>query len=417
MEIYDYILELEKRAKSASAAMNTASDETRRAVLLDLADRVEAASADILAANALDLAAAADNGVPTPMLDRLRLTDARLSGMAEAVRALAHLDDPVGGGKTWTTPAGLTITERRVPLGVVAMIFEARPNVTLDAAALCIRSGNAAVLRGGKEAIESGRAICRVVGDALEAHGLPRDGICLVERTERAGADALLTIRGYVDVLIPRGGKGLIRNVVDNAKVPTIETGAGNCHIYVEKTADFDMARRIIENAKVQRPAVCNAAECLLCDRAVAAEFLPLFEADMQRCGVEIRADANCIGYFKHAVPAVPEDFDTEYDDLIISVKVVENVREAVDHINRHGTKHSESIITRDDAAAKYFTENIDAAVLYVNTSTRFTDGGEFGYGAEIGISTQKLHARGPMGLSALTTVKYLVTSSGAVRK
>lgn len=417
MEIYDYILELEKRAKSASAAMNTASDETRRAVLLDLADRVEAASADILAANALDLAAAADNGVPTPMLDRLRLTDARLSGMAEAVRALAHLDDPVGGGKTWTTPAGLTITERRVPLGVVAMIFEARPNVTLDAAALCIRSGNAAVLRGGKEAIESGRAICRVVGDALEAHGLPRDGVCLVERTERAGADALLTIRGYVDVLIPRGGKGLIRNVVDNAKVPTIETGAGNCHIYVEKTADFDMARRIIENAKVQRPAVCNAAECLLCDRAVAAEFLPLFETDMQRCGVEIRADANCIGYFKHAVPAVPEDFDTEYDDLIISVKVVENVREAVDHINRHGTKHSESIITRDDAAAKYFTENIDAAVLYVNTSTRFTDGGEFGYGAEIGISTQKLHARGPMGLSALTTVKYLVTSSGAVRK
>lgn len=417
MEIYDYILELEKRAKAASAAMNTAPDETRRAVLADLADRVKAASDDILAANALDLAAAADNGVPTPMLDRLRLTDARLSGMAEAVRALARLDDPVGGGKTWTTPAGLTITERRVPLGVVAMIFEARPNVTLDAAALCIRSGNAAVLRGGKEAIESGRAICRVVGDALEAHGLPRDGVCLVERTERAGADALLTIRGYVDVLIPRGGKGLIRNVVDNAKVPTIETGAGNCHIYVEKTADFDMARRIIENAKVQRPAVCNAAECLLCDRAVAAEFLPLFEADMQRCGVEIRADANCIGYFKHAVPAVPEDFDTEYDDLIISVKVVENVREAVDHINRHGTKHSESILTRDDAAAKYFTENIDAAVLYVNTSTRFTDGGEFGYGAEIGISTQKLHARGPMGLSALTTVKYLVTSSGAVRQ
>ena len=417
MEIYDYILELEKRAKAASAALNTASDETRRAVLTDLADRVEAASADILAANALDLAAAADNGVPTPMLDRLRLTDARLSGMAEAVRALARLDDLVGGGKTWTTPAGLTITERRVPLGVVAMIFEARPNVTLDAAALCIRSGNAAVLRGGKEAIESNRAICRVVGDALEAHGLPRDGVCLVERTERAGADALLSIRGYVDVLIPRGGKGLIRNVVDNAKVPTIETGAGNCHIYVEKTADFDMARRIIENAKVQRPAVCNAAECLLCDRAVAAEFLPLFEADMQRCGVEIRADANCIGYFKHAVPAAPEDFDTEYDDLILSVKVVENVREAVDHINRHGTKHSEAIVTRDDAAAKYFTENIDAAVLYVNTSTRFTDGGEFGYGAEIGISTQKLHARGPMGLSALTTVKYLVTSGGAVRK
>ena len=417
MEIYDYILELEKRAKAASAALNLASDETRRAVLLTLADRVEAASADILAANALDLAAAAENGVPAPMLDRLRLTDDRLRGMAEAVRALTHLDDPIGGGRSWTTPAGLTVTERRVPLGVVAMIFEARPNVTLDAAALCIRSGNAAVLRGGKEAIESGRAICRVVGDALEAHGLPRDGVCLVERTERAGAEALMTIRGYVDVLIPRGGKGLIRNVVDNAKVPVIETGAGNCHIYVEKTADFDTARRIIENAKVQRPSVCNAAECLLCDRAIAAEFLPLFEADMQRCGVEIRADANCIGCFQHAVPAAPEDFDTEYNDLIISVKAVENVREAVEHINRHGTRHSEAIVTRDDAAARYFTGSVDAAAVYVNTSTRFTDGGEFGYGAEIGISTQKLHARGPMGLSALTTVKYLVTSNGAVRK
>ncbi len=417
MEIYDYILELEKRAKAASAALNLASDETRRAVLLTLADRVEAASADILAANALDLAAAAENGVPAPMLDRLRLTDDRLRGMAEAVRALTHLDDPIGGGRSWTTPAGLTVTERRVPLGVVAMIFEARPNVTLDAAALCIRSGNAAVLRGGKEAIESGRAICRVIGDALEAHGLPRDGVCLVERTERAGAEALMTIRGYVDVLIPRGGKGLIRNVVDNAKVPVIETGAGNCHIYVEKTADFDMARRIIENAKVQRPSVCNAAECLLCDRAIAAEFLPLFEADMQRCGVEIRADANCIGCFQHAVPAAPEDFDTEYNDLIISVKAVENVREAVEHINRHGTRHSEAIVTRDDAAARYFTGSVDAAAVYVNTSTRFTDGGEFGYGAEIGISTQKLHARGPMGLSALTTVKYLVTSNGAVRK
>ena len=417
MEIYDYILELEKRAKAASAALNLASDETRRAVLLTLADRVEAASADILAANALDLAAAAENGVPAPMLDRLRLTGDRLRGMAEAVRALTHLDDPIGGGKSWTTPAGLTVTERRVPLGVVAMIFEARPNVTLDAAALCIRSGNAAVLRGGKEAIESGRAICRVIGDALEAHGLPRDGVCLVERTERAGAEALMTIRGYVDVLIPRGGKGLIRNVVDNAKVPVIETGAGNCHIYVEKTADFDMARRIIENAKAQRPSVCNAAECLLCDRAIAAEFLPLFEADMQRCGVEIRADANCIGCFQHAVPAAPEDFDTEYNDLIISVKAVENVREAVEHINRHGTRHSEAIVTRDDAAARYFTGSVDAAAVYVNTSTRFTDGGEFGYGAEIGISTQKLHARGPMGLSALTTVKYLVTSNGAVRK
>lgn len=417
MEIYDYILDLEKRAKAASAALNTASDKTRCAVLLDLADRVTAATDDILAANARDLAAAAQNGVAPQMMDRLKLTKERLSGMADAVRALAALPDPVGGEKIWTTPAGLTIAERRVPLGVVAMIFEARPNVTLDAAALCIRSGNAAVLRGGKEAVESSRAICRVIGDALAAHGLPRDGVCLVERTEREGAEALMSIRGCIDVLIPRGGKGLIRNVVDNAKVPVIETGAGNCHVYVEKTADLAMARRIVENAKVQRPSVCNAAECLLCDRAVAAEFLPLFEEDMRRAGVEIRADENCIGHFAHAVPATPEDFDTEYNDLIISVKVVADVRAAVEHINRHGTGHSEAIVTRSDAAAQYFTDRVDAAAVYVNTSTRFTDGGEFGYGAEIGISTQKLHARGPMGLSALTTVKYLVTSDGAVRK
>lgn len=417
MDIYTYILSLEQRAKAASAALNIAANEVRCAVLIDLADRVTAARETILAANARDLAAAAENGVPQQMLDRLRLTEKRLSDMADAVHALTRLADPVGSERVWSTEEGLTITERRVPLGVVAMIFEARPNVTLDAAALCIRSGNAAVLRGGREALETSRAICTTVGDALEAHGLPRDCVCFVERTERAGAEALMTIRGYVDVLIPRGGKDLIRNVVDNAKVPVIETGAGNCHVYVEKSADFSVARRIIENAKVQRPSVCNAAECLLCDRAIAARFLPLFEEDMRRAGVEIRADASCIGWFGSAMPAVEEDFDTEYNDLIISVKVVDGIEEAIAHIGQHGTKHSEAIVTQDSAAAKRFTDAVDAAAVYVNTSTRFTDGGEFGYGAEIGISTQKLHARGPMGLAALTTVKYLVVSDGAVRK
>lgn len=417
MDIQAYILSLEQRAKAASAALNIASDAVRCAVLADLADRVTAARESILAANARDLAAASDNGVPPQMLDRLRLTEKRLADMADAVRALTRLADPVGGERVWSTAAGLKITERRVPLGVVAMIFEARPNVTLDAAALCIRSGNAAVLRGGREALETSRAICAAVGDALEAHGLPRDAVCLVERTEREGAEALMTIRGYVDVLIPRGGKGLIRNVVDNAKVPVIETGAGNCHVYVEKSADLAMARRIIENAKVQRPSVCNAAECLLCDRAIAAEFLPLLEKDMRRAGVELRADASCIDLFESAVPATAEDFDTEYNDLILSVKVVDDIEEAIAHIGRHGTGHSEAIVTRDSAAAKRFTDAVDAAAVCVNTSTRFTDGGEFGYGAEIGISTQKLHARGPMGLAALTTVKYLVVSDGAVRK
>lgn len=417
MEISEYILSLEKRAKAASAALNCASDATRCAVLEKIAEAVEKESAAILRANEKDLENAAANGVAPQMLDRLKLTESRLGGMADAVRALIRLPDPTAGEKTWTTPAGLTIHEKKVPLGVVAMIYEARPNVTLDAAALCIKSGNAAILRCGKEAIETSAALRDCICNALESCGLPRDCVVLVERTEREGANALMTIRGYIDVLIPRGGKGLIQNVVENAKVPVIETGAGNCHVYIEKTADFDMARRIIENAKVQRPSVCNAAECLLCDRAIAKEFLPLLEADMVRCGVEIRADANCIGLFQHAVPATEEDFFTEYNDLILSVKLVETVDEAIEHINLHGTKHSESIVTRDGEAAKRFTERIDAAAVYVNTSTRFTDGGEFGYGAEIGISTQKLHARGPMGLAALTTVKYIVTSDGAVRK
>ena len=417
MEIRDYILDLEKRAAGAAMEMGCASFEKRNEVLFRLAAKLRENTDKIIDANKIDLANAKENGVPEPMLDRLALNLRRIEGMAASLELLIKLKDPIGGEKVWERASGIQIHERRVPLGVVAIIFEARPNVTLDAAALCIKTGNVALLRGGKEALHSSMAIRDLVCDALAECGLPRDGVLLVERTEREGAEVLMTERGYVDVLIPRGGKGLIKNVVENAKVPVIETGAGNCHVYVEKTADFDIARKIIINAKVQRPSVCNAIESLLVDRAVADKFLPLFEEDMKEHGVEIRADDNCFFCFKEASHATEEDHFTEYNDLIISVKVVENVDEAIAHINTHGTKHSEAIITKNPTAAEKFAARVDAAAVYVNTSTRFTDGGEFGYGAEIGISTQKLHARGPMGLRALTTVKYVVESEGAVRK
>lgn len=417
MTVSDYILELEKKAAACTAEMGCAAEETRDRVLATIAKRLPLSADAILAANRLDLAAAEENGVPPQMLDRLKLTKTRIDSMAEAAESLTHLAGEIGTEKSWTRESGITVTERRVPLGVVAIIYEARPNVTLDAAALCIKTGNVALLRGGKEALRTSMALRDVICDALAENGLPRDAVQLVERTEREGATALMTIRGYVDVLIPRGGKGLIRSVVDNAKVPVIETGAGNCHIYVERTADFETALRVLINAKCQRPSVCNAAESLLCDRAIAKEFLPLAEKELRARGVEIRADANCIDCFREAVPATEEDHFTEYNDLILSVKAVEDVDAAIAHINVHGTRHSEAILTRDENAAKRFCDRVDAAAVYVNTSTRFTDGGEFGYGAEIGISTQKLHARGPMGLRALTTVKYIVTSDGAVRK
>ncbi len=417
MEIRDYILDLERRAAAAAADMGTSSLEKRNEVLLRLAAKLRENADMLIEANKIDLVNAKENGVPEQMLDRLALNLRRIEGMAASLEMLIKLKDPIGSEKVWERASGIQIHERRVPLGVVAIIFEARPNVTLDAAALCIKTGNVALLRGGKEALHSSMAIRDLVCEALAECGLPRDGVLLVERTEREGANVLMTERGYVDVLIPRGGKGLIKNVVENAKVPVIETGAGNCHVYVEKTADFDMARNVIINAKVQRPSVCNACESLLCDRAIADRFLPLFEEDMKAHGVEIRADDNCFFCFKDASHATDEDHFTEYNDLVISVKVVENTDEAIAHINSHGTKHSEAIITKNPIAAEKFAARVDAAAVYVNTSTRFTDGGEFGYGAEIGISTQKLHARGPMGLRALTTVKYIVESEGAVRK
>ena len=416
MEIHDYILSLEKRAQSAAADMGCAKADTRNAVLLSLATALRGSVEKLLCANKTDLANAAENGVPPQMLDRLSLNEARIESMAKSLEELVTLPDALDREKVWTRESGIEIHEKAVPLGVVAIIFEARPNVTLDAAALCIKTGNVALLRGGKEALHTSMAIRDLVCDALEANGLPRDGVLLVERTEREGALALMTIRGYVDVLIPRGGKGLIRNVVENAKVPVIETGAGNCHVYVEKSADLNMALRVIRNAKCQRPSVCNACESLLVDEAIAAEFLPMLEKDMQANGVELRADANCIAHFANAVLATEEDHFTEYNDLILSVKAVADTDEAIAHIHLHGTRHSEAILTQDAAAAERFTARVDAAAVYVNTSTRFTDGGEFGFGAEIGISTQKLHARGPMGLNELTTYKYEITGSGQIR-
>lgn len=404
------------RVRAAAPSIATADHAARVTVLSHMAELLVAESEAILAANRSDLAHAAENGVPRVMLDRLTLSEARVATIAEGIRALCDLPDPLSGDESWQRPSGLTITRRRVPFGVIAMIYEARPNVTADAAALAVKSGNAAVLRGGKEAIETNRAIVAVLQRALVECGISPDVLGLVTDTTRDSASALLTMRGLVDVLIPRGGKGLIRNCVDNAKVPVIETGAGNCHIFVDAEADLDKALRVAVNAKCQRPSVCNAAESLLCHRAVAERFLPMFYAATREWNVAFRACPASIGYLPDATPATEEDYYTEYNDYVMSVKVVDSVEEAIEMINRTGTGHSEAIITENDATAAAFMSLVDAAAVYRNASTRFTDGGEFGFGAEIGISTQKMHARGPMGPSALTTVKYLVEGDGTVR-
>ena len=415
--IFEDVKALCQRAKDAAPTLCMLSDAQRNAALAAMADRLTANTDAILAANARDLENAAANGVPSVMMDRLRLSAERIAGIATAITDLIALPDPLAGDECFTRPSGITVRKLKVPLGVVAIIFEARPNVTADAAAIAIKSGNAVVLRGGKEAIESNRAIVAALQQGLLASGLPADLIGLVSSTDREGANALMQMRGLVDVLIPRGGKGLIRNCVDNAKVPVIETGAGNCHVYVDSAADLEMALTVTVNAKCQRPSVCNAAETLLLHRDVAAAFLPKFYEATRGWSLELRGDTAACAILPETTLATEEDFATEYNDYIMTVKVVDSVAEAIDHINRYGTKHSECIITADQAAADLFTATVDAAAVYHNASTRFTDGGEFGLGAEIGISTQKLHARGPMGLSALTTCKYAVSGNGAVRK
>lgn len=405
----------EKCRKAASCALSLACTDTsvRNGAILRMAELLESDADGILDANLKDLAHAGEHGISDAMLDRLRLTKERIAGIADALRTLAALPDPLGKGEVWKRPNGLEIKRVRVPLGVIAIIYESRPNVTADAAALCIKSGNAVVLRGGSEAINSNLAIVSVLKRALEESGINSDVLAIASDTSRETATELMKMREYVDLLIPRGGKGLIRSVVENATVPTIETGAGNCNAYVEESADFDMAVSVIKNGKTSRPAVCNALEHVLVDRSIAKDFLPRMAAALD--GVDIRGDAEAARILG-VCEAGDDEFFTEYDDMILSVKVVGGLEEAIDHINSHSTKHSDLILTKDLDKAAAFTAAIDSAAVYVNASTRFTDGGEFGFGAEIGISTQKLHARGPMGLDELTTVKYIVTGSGQVR-
>mgnify|MGYP004654736943 FL=1 len=408
-------------AKAVSLALPLTT-EAKNQALLAMADLLEAQQNVILEANAQDMDAARGH-ISEVMLDRLLLTSARIAAMAQGIRQVAALPDPVGKAlATHTTPGGLLIEKTAVPMGVVAIIYESRPNVTSDAAALALKSGNVCVLRSGKEAWHSANAIVNVLQEALRSRGLAPEYIQLVQDTTRQSAAELMTAVGYVDLLIPRGGAGLIRACVENARVPCIQTGTGICHVYVDAAADQDMALAIIENAKTSRPSVCNAEEVCLVHRAIAAEFLPKLHQRLvtQRTArglapVELRLCPQAAAVIP-GTPAGPQDFDTEFLDYILAVKVVEDVFEAARHIAAHSTHHSEAIITQDECAARYFTQAVDSAAVYVNASTRFTDGGEFGLGCEMGISTQKLHARGPMGLAELCSYKYIIRGSGQIR-
>ena len=405
-------------AKNASRVLSIAGTAKKNAALEAIASALEARQSEILAANQEDMTAAKAAGMRPSLQDRLALDAGRIAGIVDGVRQVAALPDPIGEiTKMSTRPNGLVIGKRRVPLGVIGIIYEARPNVTVDAAALCLKSGNTVILRGGKEAFHSNQAFVSIMRDALESAGLPRDCVALVTDTTRQSATELMNLTAYLDVLIPRGGAGLIKNVVENAKVPVIQTGVGVCHVYVHGEADLDMAARIIHNAKTSRPSVCNAAECLLVDRAVARDFLPMAWQLLQTKNVELRGCPETraiLGDF--VVPAAEEDWDTEFGDYILAVKVVGGFDEAVEFIHAHGTGHSEAIVTNNYFAAQQFLDQVDAAAVYVNASTRFTDGNEFGLGAEIGISTQKMHARGPMGLEELTSSKFVIYGTGQIR-
>ena len=409
-------------AKAAVSALSRATSQQKNDALLAMAQALEDHKDEILAANAQDVSAATGH-ISTVMLDRLALSEGRISDMAEGIRQVVALPDPVGKVlRRVERPNGLVIEKTAVPMGVVAIIYESRPNVTSDAAALALKSGNVCVLRGGKEAYRSAAAIVRAMKTGLTAAGLPETAVNLVEDTTRQSAAALMEAVGYVDLLIPRGGAGLIRAVTENAKVPCIQTGTGICHVYVDRAADLNMAVNIIENAKTSRPSVCNAEEVCLVHRDIAAEFLPMLQDRLQtkriatgQTPVTLLADPEANAILK-AVPAGEQDFDTEFLDYTLAVGLVGSVEEAIDHIAQHSTGHSEAIITGDDRAARLFCQCVDSAAVYVNASTRFTDGGEFGLGCEMGISTQKLHARGPMGLEELCTYKYIIHGSGQIR-
>lgn len=413
-----YMEMLTRRAKEASVEAAKLGTADKNRGLLSVADELTAQQDMILEANEKDLEAAKQKGVKQSLIDRLALSEKRIGDMAVGLRQIAALDDPVGEVLYMKTrPNGLRIGQKRVPLGVVGIIYESRPNVTADAFGLCFKTGNAVILRGGSDAIHSNQAIVHAIKAGLRKERLCQDLIVLVEDTSREIVSEMMKMHGRIDVLIPRGGAGLIANVVANSTVPVIETGTGNCHIYVDETADVRMAADIIENAKTQRMGVCNACESLVIHSGIAAEVLPAIVQKLKNHDVEIRGDERAQALSDQIEPAVEADWGTEYLDAVISVKIVDSIDEAIGHINKYNTGHSESIITRDYDNALKFQDEIDAAAVYVNASTRFTDGFEFGFGAEIGISTQKLHARGPMGLEALTTTKYIIFGNGQVRK
>ena len=403
-------------AKQAARVLLTAG-ELKNKALLAIADALTENCDTIIKANDIDIRIANENNTRAALIDRLTLTPARIEGMADGVRQVAALPDPIGTVLSGSSrPNGLKIEKVRVPLGVVGIIFEARPNVTSDAAALCLKSGNAVILRGGKEAINSNKAIAEIMRNAIEKAGLPKDCISLVEDTTRASSVELMQLSDYLDVLIPRGSANLINAVVQNSKVPVIETGAGNCHVYVDDTADIDMAANIIFNAKTSRPSVCNAIETILVHKDIAQKALPAIKAKLDEKDVTLRCCEKSASILSGVENATEDDWYTEYGDYILAVKVVDSIEDAISHIAKYSTGHSECIVTKDYANAQKFTDEVDSAAVYVNASTRFTDGGEFGLGAEIGISTQKLHARGPMGLRELTTYKYKVYGNGQTR-
>jgi len=405
------------RARAAAAKLATIGTAVKDDALLKMAEFFEDGAASIFEANGRDLAAAQASGLSGPMLKRLELTDKKLAQMADGVRQIAALRDPVGETiEGYLRPNGMEVRKVRVPIGVIGIIYESRPNVTADAAALCLKSGNAVILRGGSEAINTNLAIAALIKKAVAAAGAPEHAVQIIETTDRAAATELMKMKAYVDCLIPRGGKGLIQTVVENSTIPVIEHGDGNCHVYVDADADLATAEEIVFNAKVQNPSVCNAAETLLVSEQIASEFLPKICKRLLGAGVELRGCGKTRAICPEAREAVESDWETEYLDLVLAVKVVSGVDEAVSHIARYGSGHSEAIVTQDISAARRFVGEVDAAAVFVNVSTRFTDGYEFGKGAEMGISTQKLHARGPMGLEEMTTYKYVVTGNGQLR-
>lgn len=414
----EYLQNLGIKAKKSAMILNTLGQAEKNNCLEVVANQLIANTDQILEANQLDVQKAIEKGVKSSLIDRLKLTTDRINGMAEGIKKIVMLEDPIGQTiSAWIRPNGLEIAQKRVPLGVIGIIFESRPNVTADAFSLCFKTGNATILRGGSDAFNSNKAIVDVIRTAIESVGLPKDCIQLVEDTSHETATKMMKLNQYIDVLIPRGGSGLIKTVVENATIPTIETGTGNCHVYVDEYADLDMAVKIVENSKTQRLGTCNTCESLVVHKNIAEKVLPLICDNLKSHNVEIRGDEIVQSIVKDVVPATQEDWGTEYLDAIISIKVVNSIDEAIEHINTYNTKHSESIVTDNYQNSRKFTSQVDASAVYVNASTRFTDGFEFGFGAEIGISTQKLHARGPMGLLALTTTKYVINGNGQIRK